>query len=89
MSYHIIPLFSKVFYMKHIDVDTKKIVSMISDSFKNSGTNTPIDVDNITSASNSKFVLEEDKFSDLKKQIAKLCERITKEETKNDIYHEK
>ncbi len=27
--------------------------------------------------------------SDLKKQIAKLCERITKEETKNDIYHEK
>jgi len=69
MSYHIIPLFSKVFYMKHIDVDTKKIVSMISDSFENSGTNTPIDVDNITSASNSKFVLEEDKFSDLKKQI--------------------
>ena len=69
MNYNIIPLFSKVFYIKKLDIDTKKIISMIDDKFKNAGTNTDMDVENITSTSNLKSVLEEDKFSYLKKQI--------------------
>jgi uncharacterized protein (TIGR02466 family) len=69
MNYNIIPLFSKVFYIKNLDIDTKKIISMIDDKFENAGTNTAMDVKNITSASNLKSVLEEDKFSYLKKQI--------------------
>ena len=69
MSYHIVPLFSKVFYMKHLDVDTNKITSMIDNHFENSGTNTSIDVNDITSVSISKSILELENFSDLKKQL--------------------
>ena len=69
MSYHIVPLFSKVFYMKHLDIDTNKITSMIDNHFESSGTNTSIDVDNITSVSTSKSILELENFSDLKKQL--------------------
>ena len=63
------PLFSKVFYMKHLDIDTDKITSMIDNHFVNSGTNTSIDVNDITSVSISKSILELKKFSDLKKQL--------------------
>ena len=69
MSHHIVPLFSKVFYMKHLDIDTDKITSMIDNHFVNSGTNTSIDVNDITSVSISKSILELKKFSDLKKQL--------------------
>jgi len=64
-----VPLFSKVFYMKHLDVDTNKITSMIDNHFENSGTNTSIDVNDITSVSISKSILELENFSDLKKQL--------------------
>jgi len=64
-----VPLFSKVFYMKHLDIDTDKITSMIDNHFVNSGTNTSIDVNDITSVSISKSILELKKFSDLKKQL--------------------
>ena len=63
------PLFSKVFYMKHLEIDTDKIISMIDNHFENSGTNTPIDVDNISSVSISKSILELENFIDLKKQL--------------------
>tara|TARA_B100000941_G_C28500350_1_gene553738 strand:- start:60 stop:683 length:624 start_codon:yes stop_codon:yes gene_type:complete len=69
MSYYIVPLFSKVFYMKQLDIDTNKITSMIDNHFESSGTNTSIDVDNITSVSTSKSILELENFSDLKKQL--------------------
>ena len=69
MSYHIVPLFSKVFYMKHLEIDTDKIISMIDNHFENSGTNTSIDVDNISSVSISKSILELENFIDLKKQL--------------------
>lgn len=63
------PLFSKVFYMKHLEIDTDKIISMIDNHFENSGTNTSIDVDNISSVSISKSILELENFIDLKKQL--------------------
>ena len=63
------PLFSKVFYMKHLETDTDKIISMIDNHFENSGTNTSIDVDNISSVSISKSILELENFIDLKKQL--------------------
>ena len=44
--------------MKHLDIDTNKITSMIDNHFESSGTNTSIDVDNITSVSTSKSILE-------------------------------
>ena len=69
MSHHIVPLFSKVFYMKHLEIDTDKIISMIDNHFENSGTNTSIDVDNISSVSISKSILELENFIDLKKQL--------------------
>ena len=69
MRYHIVPLFSKVFYMKHLEKDTDKIISMIDNHFENSGTNTSIDVDNISSVSISKSILELENFIDLKKQL--------------------
>tara|TARA_S200000501_G_scaffold57551_1_gene47800 strand:+ start:5300 stop:5881 length:582 start_codon:yes stop_codon:yes gene_type:complete len=55
--------------MKHLDVDTNKITSMIDNHFENSGTNTSIDVNDITSVSISKSILELENFSDLKKQL--------------------
>jgi|TARA_B100000282_G_scaffold287448_1_gene255013 uncharacterized protein (TIGR02466 family) len=55
--------------MKHLDIDTDKITSMIDNHFVNSGTNTSIDVNDITSVSISKSILELKKFSDLKKQL--------------------
>ena len=55
--------------MKHLEIDTDKIISMIDNHFENSGTNTSIDVDNISSVSISKSILELENFIDLKKQL--------------------
>mgnify|MGYP000844134145 FL=1 len=67
MKYGITPLFSKVFYERILDIDTKKIVSLINDNeFQKSGHGSKIDVDNICSASISKHILEKDIFSELK-----------------------
>ena len=66
MTYDIIPLFSKVFYKNQLDVDVKKYVSLIENKFENSGTNSPTDVDNIALTSSSRFVLDAQKFVDLK-----------------------
>ena len=71
MTYDIIPLFSKVFYKNQLDVDVKKYVSLIENKFENSGTNSPTDVDNIALTSSSRFVLDAQKFVDLKNIIMK------------------
>lgn len=71
MTYDIIPLFSKVFYKNQLDVDVKKYVSLIENKFQNSGTNSPTDVDNIALTSSSRFVLDAQKFVDLKNIIMK------------------
>ena len=55
--------------MKHLEIDTDKIISMIDNHFENSGSNTSIDVDNISSVSISKSILELENFIDLKKQL--------------------
>lgn len=71
MNYDIIPLFSKVFYIKKLDIDTKKIVSMMNNDFEKAGSKTSVDIENICSSSISMSVLEQNKFSSLKKQIMK------------------
>ena len=72
MNYDIIPLFSKVFYIKKLDIDTKKIVSMMNNDFEKAGSKTSVDIENICSSSISMSVLEQNKFSSLKKQIMKI-----------------
>jgi len=67
----VVTLFPKVFYLKHLDIDTKKIVSMIDEHFIKAGTNTECDVDDMLSISSSFFVLNDKKFKNLKNEILK------------------
>ena len=71
MDGQIIPLFSKAFYVKKLEIDTKKIISVMNKTFGSSGTKSTLDVKDISLVSESMFVLEEDKFADLKSELMK------------------
>ena len=59
MSYELYPLFSKPVYVKKLNIDCRKIVSLINKSFEQAGVKDNINsnVSNITSASKDKNVL--------------------------------
>ena len=62
------PIFSKPIYSKPLNIDTKKIVSMLEEyDFHDAGgdissTKKPTDIENISSASDNLYVLEDKRF---------------------------
>ena len=72
---HIIPLFSKVFYIKNLNIDSKKIVSLIDKDFGKIDS----DFGNAASSTDSKQVLEKKKFKFSKKQVMEEFNFFTKE----------
>ena len=56
MDYQALPLFSKLFYLKKLNIDTKRIISRIQEPFIESGYQKENNVENIAGASKSKTV---------------------------------
>jgi uncharacterized protein (TIGR02466 family) len=71
------PIFSKPIYSKPLNIDTKKIVSMLEEyDFHDAGgdissTKKPTDIENISSASDNLYVLEDKRFKFLKDELMK------------------
>ncbi len=73
-NYTILPLFSKVFYLKILeDLPLNKIIETIKkEKYKNSGEiNEELNVNNISSISHNRNILETKKFTFLKKNLLK------------------
>ena len=71
MSYELYPLFSKPVYVKKLNIDCRKIVSLINKSFEQAGVKDNINsnVSNITSASKDKNVLDKKKLKFVKDAV--------------------
>ena len=81
MSYELYPLFSKPVYVKKLNIDCRKIVSLINKSFEQAGVKDNINsnVSNITSASKDKNVLDKKKFKFVKDAVLNELSFYTKE----------
>ena len=66
MDYQALPLFSKLFYLKKLNIDTKRIISRIQEPFIESGYQKENNVENIAAASKSKTVLNKPEYKDLR-----------------------
>ena len=66
MDYQALPLFSKLFYLKKLNIDTKRIISRIQEPFIESGYQKENNVENIAGASKSKTVLNKPEYKDLR-----------------------
>ena len=81
MNYEIYPLFSKPVYVRKLDLDCHKILKLIDNNFEQAGVKDNINsnVENITSASVNKKVLENKKLKFIKNIVEKELKFYTEE----------
>ena len=85
MSGEIFPLFSKPVYLKILDIDTKKIVSMLEEyDFGTSGNEYTLSegLDNTISITKNLYVLDDKRFKFLKDKIMEEFYKFSREEMK-------
>lgn len=71
MNATVVPLFSKVFYLKKLNLNTNKIIDLIDLDFNKSGSKNMSNIKDISLQSNVKSVLNQKKFKYLKDILIK------------------
>jgi uncharacterized protein (TIGR02466 family) len=71
MNATVVPLFSKVFYLKKLNLNTNKIIDLIDLNFHKSGSKNMSNIKDISLQSNVKSVLNQKKFKYLKDILIK------------------